>query len=80
VDVELLREQTPGCRHRVHLNNAGAALMSTATLEAMRHHLDLEAEIGGYEAADAASRCSTTRRMPGTPPSTPSRSARATAS
>jgi selenocysteine lyase/cysteine desulfurase len=28
--------------------------MSNSTLEAMRGHLDLEAEIGGYEAADAA--------------------------
>jgi selenocysteine lyase/cysteine desulfurase len=54
VDIELLREQTPGCKNRAHLNNAGAALMSTATLAAMRGHLDLEAEIGGYEAADAA--------------------------
>jgi selenocysteine lyase/cysteine desulfurase len=54
VDIDLLREQTPGCTHRAHLNNAGAALMSTATLEAMRAHLDLEAEIGGYEAAGAA--------------------------
>jgi len=31
----------------VHLNNAGAGLMSTRTLEAMTEHLRLEAEIGG---------------------------------
>lgn len=54
MDVARLRDQTPGCAHRVHLNNAGAALMSSTTLEVMRRHLTLEAEIGGYEAADAA--------------------------
>jgi selenocysteine lyase/cysteine desulfurase len=51
IDVAALRARTPGCAHRTHLNNAGAALMSTATLEAMTAHLRLEAEIGGYEAA-----------------------------
>jgi selenocysteine lyase/cysteine desulfurase len=54
MDVEALRAQTPGCAHRTHLNNAGAALMSTATLAAMTDHLRLESEIGGYEAAAAA--------------------------
>jgi selenocysteine lyase/cysteine desulfurase len=46
------RADTPGCAHRVHLNNAGAALMPTRVLEAMTRHLQLESEIGGYEAAD----------------------------
>jgi selenocysteine lyase/cysteine desulfurase len=50
MDVELLRARTPGCAHRLHLNNAGAALMSQRTLDAMTDHLRLEAEIGGYEA------------------------------
>ncbi|HEY0577552.1 MAG TPA: aminotransferase class V-fold PLP-dependent enzyme [Pseudonocardia sp.] len=54
MDIDLLRAQTPGCAHRVHLNNAGAGLMSTRTLEAMTEHLRLEAEIGGYEAEAAA--------------------------
>jgi selenocysteine lyase/cysteine desulfurase len=51
MDVDQLRAQTPGCLHRVHLNNAGAALMSRSTLAAMTTHLQLEAEVGGYEAA-----------------------------
>lgn len=38
----------------VHLNNAGAALMPTPVVDAIRAHLDLEVELGGYEAADAA--------------------------
>jgi selenocysteine lyase/cysteine desulfurase len=54
VDVEALRAQTPGCAHRVHLNNAGAALLTQPTLDAMIDHLRLEAEIGGYEAAAVA--------------------------
>ncbi|MGH3481398.1 MAG: aminotransferase class V-fold PLP-dependent enzyme, partial [Nocardioidaceae bacterium] len=54
MDVEALRAMTPGCVHRVHLNNAGAALLAQPTLDAMTGHLRLEAEIGGYEAAAAA--------------------------
>ncbi len=54
LDVESLRAQTPGCLGRIHLNNAGAALLAQPTLDAMTRHLRLEAEIGGYEAADAA--------------------------
>jgi selenocysteine lyase/cysteine desulfurase len=38
---------------RVHLNNAGAALMPAVVTAAMREHLDLEERIGGYEAAEA---------------------------
>ena len=54
MDVDALRAVTPGCAHRVHLNNAGAALLTQQTLDAMTGHLRLEAEIGGYEAAGAA--------------------------
>src|SRR3954468_964666 len=46
------RAETPGCARRVHLNNAGAALMPAPVLAAMIEHLSLESEIGGYEAAD----------------------------
>lgn len=51
MDVAALRAQTPGCARRIHLNNAGAALLAQPTLDAMTGHLRLEAEIGGYEAA-----------------------------
>ena len=54
MDIDALRAQTPGCAHRIHLNNAGAALMAQPTLDAMTAHLRRETEIGGYEAAAEA--------------------------
>ena len=53
LNIAELRAETPGCQHRNHLNNAGAALLSTPTLAAMTHQLQLEAQIGGYEAIAA---------------------------
>lgn len=52
IDLERVRADTPGVEHRIHLNNAGSALMSRQVLQAMHDYLDLEARIGGYEAAD----------------------------
>jgi selenocysteine lyase/cysteine desulfurase len=54
MDIDALRAQTPGCAGRIHLNNAGAALLAQPTLDAMTAHLRWEAEIGGYEAAAGA--------------------------
>ncbi len=50
-DLEKLRAETPGTGHRIHLNNAGAGLMPEPVLRAVIDHLELEARIGGYEAA-----------------------------
>jgi len=53
-DVALLREDTPGVRQLIHFNNAGTGLAPTPVLDAVKQHLDLEATLGGYEAAAAA--------------------------
>jgi cysteine desulfurase/selenocysteine lyase len=53
IDVAAERAATPGCASVTHLNNAGAALPTSATLETVISHLRLEAEVGGYEAETA---------------------------
>jgi selenocysteine lyase/cysteine desulfurase len=53
--LERWRADTPGvAAGLIHLNNAGASLMPQSVLVAVGAHLELEARIGGYEAADAA--------------------------
>lgn len=47
------RTDTPGCQRRAHLNNAGAAMVPSPVRQAVNAHLDLEDELGGYEASDA---------------------------
>src|SRR5262245_41496341 len=49
------RADTPAVEAgRIHLNNAGAALMPKSVHAAITSHLDLEMKLGGYEAAEAA--------------------------
>ena len=54
LDVAQLRADTPGCEEIIHLNNAGAALSPRSVTNAVTDHLRLESQLGGYEAAEAA--------------------------
>ena len=50
-DLSRVRAQTPGLQHGSHLLACGSALMPQVVVDAITDHIQLEARIGGYEAA-----------------------------
>ena len=55
IDIDRIRADTPAAARLAYLHNAGAALMPAPVVTAMKGHIDLESEIGGYAAADRES-------------------------
>jgi selenocysteine lyase/cysteine desulfurase len=55
IDLDRIRADTPAAARLAYLHNAGAALMPAPVVAAMKGHIDLECEIGGYAAADRES-------------------------
>lgn len=51
MDIHQFRQETAGCSHVIHLNNAGASLMPDVVTASIVDHIRLESTIGGYEAA-----------------------------
>ncbi|MDH4058188.1 MAG: aminotransferase class V-fold PLP-dependent enzyme [Cyclobacteriaceae bacterium] len=50
-EIQKFRNETPGCRTRIHFNNAGASLMTDSVSKSITDHIHLESDFGGYEAA-----------------------------
>ncbi len=55
-NIEALRADTPGCKHKIHFNNAGASLMPMPVIQAVTDYHALEAITGGYETSDLKAR------------------------
>ena len=54
IEIAAVRATTPGCTDDlVHLNHCGSSLPDQQVLDTQIVHLELEATIGGYEAANA---------------------------
>jgi len=52
IDLNKVRNDTPGVSNRLHFNNAGAALQPKVVTDAVIGHIELESKIGGYEAEE----------------------------
>ncbi len=50
-EIQQLRNETAGTKNVIHLNNAGSGLMPDIVTRAQLEYIQLESEIGGYEAA-----------------------------
>jgi selenocysteine lyase/cysteine desulfurase len=50
-EIQAFRNETEGCATVIHLNNAGASLMPNVVTQSIIDHFQLEASMGGYEAA-----------------------------
>lgn len=49
--IHQFRKETPACEQVIHFNNAGASLNPIPVTQSVYQHLQLEEQVGGYEAA-----------------------------
>ena len=52
LNIEQLRNETPGTQSVIHFNNAGCSLPTKETVDVITEYLQLEAITGGYELKD----------------------------
>lgn len=52
LDIQKLRKDTPGTKHVIHFNNAGASLMPQLVMDAVLEYYNHELKYGGYETMD----------------------------
>jgi len=50
-EVQKFRNETEGTKNVIHFNNAGSGLMPDIVTQVQLDHINLESQIGGYEAA-----------------------------
>ncbi len=60
LDVARARQETPGCTHVLHFNNAGAALMPQPVFDAVTAHWTSELTIGGVRGRGSRGGCDRT--------------------
>lgn len=53
MNIEAIRKDTPGCKSKIHFNNAGASLPPLPVTAAIHDYISFESITGGYEAADS---------------------------
>jgi cysteine desulfurase/selenocysteine lyase len=51
MNIESIRDNTPGCKNVIHFNNAGSSLVTSTTLNTQIDYLKKESMNGGYETA-----------------------------
>ncbi len=54
LDIEKIRSETPGCKTKIHFDNAGGSLNPRHVTATVVNYLDREQVIGSYEAAEEA--------------------------
>lgn len=52
MNIQRLRTDTPGCESAAYFNNAGASLLTCATISSVQTYFEKESTLGGYDVAE----------------------------